>query len=131
MAKHHGKNGKVKLSSNVVAETKSWSVVETVPTADTTAQGDAGQTHLAGIPAWTGTVEAHYDPADATGQEVLLIGASVTVGFYSDGDAAGKVYYSGTATITERRITSDLTNSTGFQANLQGNGVLARQTVSA
>lgn len=131
MAKHHGKNGKMKIGSSVVAETTSWSIVETVPTADTTAQGDAAQTHLTGIPGWTATVEGHYDPADATGQEVLLNGASVSVGFYSDGDAAGKVYYSGTASITERRIGASHTDRVTFQANLQGNGALARQTVSA
>lgn len=131
MAKHHGKNGKMKIGSSVVAETTNWSIVETVPIADTTAQGDAGQDHLTGIPVWTGTVEAHYDPADANGQEALLIGASVSVGFYSDGDGAGKVYYSGTASITERRIGASVTDRVTFQANLQGKGVLAQQTVSA
>ena len=50
MGVSHGKNGKVKLSANTVAETTKWTLSESVETADSTAQGDAAKTHLTGIP---------------------------------------------------------------------------------
>lgn len=131
MAKHHGKNGKVKLTTNVVAETTKWSITETVAVADSTAQRDAAQTHLASIPGWSAQIEGWYDPADADGQAALTIGASVTIGLYSDGDGIGKTYKTGTATITSIGHESDMGATTSFSCSLQGNSALSSTTVSA
>lgn len=129
MAVHHGKNGKVKLTSNTVAETTRWTLSETVETADTTAQGDTAQTHIAGIPGWSGTIEGNYDPADTNGQSALTIGASVTIGFYSDGDGAGKTYFSGTATVTGISREVSMNDRVTFSINVLGNGTLTKSTV--
>ena len=131
MAVHHGKNGKVKLSTNAVAEVTKFSVNETVSTADSTAMGDAAMTHLAGIPGWSAKVEANYDPEDTNGQVALTIGASVTVGLYSDGDGASKKYLSGTATVTGLSYDADMGDIVKFSADLTGNGALSVATVGA
>ncbi|MDR7220356.1 hypothetical protein [Aminobacter aminovorans] len=129
MAVHHGKNGKVKLATDLVAETTKWSVAESVAVADTTAQGDLAQTHLPGIPGWSAKIEGNYDPADADGQVVLAIGASVQLGLYSDGDGVGKKYFTGTATVISRTIESDMGDATKFSVDLTGNGPLTIATV--
>ena len=129
MAVHHGKNGKVKLGSNLVGETTSWSINEAVDTADTTAMQDTSQTHLAGIPGWSGSINANYDPADTNGQNVLLIGASVTIGLYSDGDATTKKYFAGTATITGISREVNMGDTVKCSFAIKGNGALTLSTV--
>lgn len=131
MAKHHGKNGLVKIGANAVAEVTRWTIQETADTSDTTAMRQSWQTHLTNIPAWSGTVEGWYDPADTNGQVALVIGGSVTIGLYSDGDAAGKQYFSGTASITQRSVEGAVNGTVSFSINITGNGALATETVGA
>ncbi|SEH51401.1 hypothetical protein SAMN05216228_100218 [Rhizobium tibeticum] len=131
MAVHHGKNGKVKIGANAVAAVQKWSINQNVEVADTTVMGDAWQTHLVGIPGWSGSVEALYDPADATGQVALVVGASVSLGLYSDGDVATKKYFNGTATVTSVPVETDMKGPVKITFNFQGNGALDIDTVSA
>lgn len=131
MAKHHGKNGKAKLGANIIAETTRWTLQQTVDTSDTTAQGDSWQEHLTGIPAWSGTIDGWYDPEDTNGQVVLAIGGSITIGLYSDGDGAGKKYFSGTASITQISHETPVGGTVSFSISVTGNGALTTETVSA
>ena len=130
MPVHHGKNGKIKLASNTVAEVTGFSVNETVAVSDTTSMGDTAQTHLTGIPGWTASVDGNYDPADTTGQNMLTIGAAVTVGFYTDGDGTGKKYLSGAASVTSVGRTASMTERVTFSIGLTGNGALTSATVA-
>lgn len=130
MAVHHGKNGKVKLGSNAVAAVQKFSVNQNVEAADTTVMGDTWQTHLPGIPGWSGSVECLYDPADTNGQVALEIGDSVTLGLYTDGDAVGKKYLTGTATVTSIPIETDMKGAVKVSFNFQGNGALTSSTVA-
>lgn len=130
MAVHHGKNGKVKLSSNVVGEVTKFSVNETVETADATSMTDTAKTHIAGIPGWTAKVEANFDPADTNGQVAMTIGASVTFNGYTDGDATGKKYLTGTATIVGRDVSADMGDVVKASFDLLGNGALSIGTAS-
>ncbi|MBX9456124.1 MAG: hypothetical protein KL863_08935 [Rhizobium sp.] len=130
MAVHHGKNGKVKLTTNVVAETTSWSINESVGVSDTTSMGDTAQTHLTGIPGWSGSVDCNYDPADTNGQNALTIGASVTIGFYSDGDGSGKQYFSGTASVTGLGRQGAMGEKVTASFSFTGNGALTSATVA-
>lgn len=130
MAVFHGKNGKVKLSSNTVLSVTKITVNEQVETADSTAMGDTAQTHESGIPGWSATVEAVRDSADTTGQEALTIGASVSIDFFQEGDASGKKYRSGTATVTGLEFDSEFTDNGRVSIELQGDGALTRETVA-
>ena len=131
MTVHHGKNGKVKIGANAIGHVQKWSVNQNVEAADTTAMGASWQTHLTGIPGWSGSVECLYDPADTTGQVALEIGDSVTLGLYSDGDAATKKYFSGTASVTSIPVETDMKGPVKISFNFQGNGALTIETVSA
>lgn len=130
MAVHHGKNGKVKLATNAVAEVTKFSISESVSDSDTTSMGDTAQTHLVGIPGWTAKVEGNYDPADTTGQVALTIGASVTLGLYTDGDAATKKYLTGTASIVAVNTEASFSERVTFSVDVKGNGALTKATVA-
>lgn len=130
MAVHHGKNGKVKIGANAVASVQKWSLNSNVEVADQTSMGDEWQDHLVGIPGWSGTVECLYDPANTTGQVALTIGSVVALGLYSDGDAAGKTYHAGNASVTSIPIETDLKGAVKISFNFQGKGALDVETVA-
>ncbi|KQW62862.1 MULTISPECIES: hypothetical protein [unclassified Ensifer] len=130
MAVHHGKNGKVKIGSAAVAAVQKFSVNQNIEAADTTVMGSDWQTHLVGVPGWSGSVECLYDPADTNGQVTLGIGDSVTLALYTDGDASGKKYLTGTASVTSIPIETDMKGAVKISFNIQGNGPLDIATVT-
>lgn len=131
MAVHHGKNGLVKIGAATALEVTKWTIREQVATDDTTAMGKAAQTHVTGIPGWSGSLDANTDYEDDTGQGALTIGASVTIGLYSDGSAAGKTFFSGTATVTEIGRDTSFSAKVTATFSFQGNGALVRSEVPA
>lgn len=129
MTTHIGNQGKVKLSSNTVAEVTGFEMSVTNAVSDDSALSDAADTHLAGSYSWQATINAWWDETDTNGQEALTIGASVTLNLHPEGDDSGDVYYGGTATVIEitRMVRRNQTVEATFR--LQGNGVLTRSTV--
>jgi lipopolysaccharide biosynthesis protein len=130
MATHHGNEGTVKVGTNTVAEIDSFQFTETANVAEDTAMGDTWETHLTGGPnSWSGQLDCHWDETDTTGQQALVIGASVTLNMYPEGATAGDTFYSGTATITQKTTNVQRNNvvSTSFQ--FRGNGPLTKSTV--
>jgi hypothetical protein len=124
MTTHHGKGGIVEVGANAVAEVTEWSVEESVAVAEDHAMGDAAMSHKAGSPGWSGSLKCWWDPSDTNGQVALAIGASVTLNLYPDGDAVSDTYLTGTATITNKRITSSRDNIVGAELQFTGNGAL-------
>ena len=130
MGKHHGKSGTVKTGSHDIAHVTKFSVKENVPTTDSTEMGSAAEEHLTGIPNWSAQVDCWYDPADTTGQVSMEIGDSITLSLYTDGDATGKKYLTGTATITDIAIDSDMSSTVKQSFSCKGNGLLSRSTAA-
>lgn len=132
MATHWGNEGTVKIGSNAVAEITEYEFTETVQPVDDTAMGDSYKTHIAGsgIKEWSGSMTCHWDETDTNGQVAMTPGASVTLNLYPEGATSGDVYWSGTASITERSQSVKMDGET-IQATFQflGNGVLTRGTV--
>lgn len=129
MGTHHGKNGVVKVGSNVVAEVQSFTVTETVGTVDDTAMGDTAETHLVGITSWTASVQCSWDETDTNGQEAMTVGASVTLSLYPEGSGSGASYMTGTATITQSGIDTKRDGVVTRSFDCKGNGALSRTTV--
>ncbi len=130
MATHHGKEGTVKVGSAAIAEITNFEVTQTVRTVDDTSINDPAETHLTGREAWSGSLTCHWDETDSTGQEALTVGASVTLNLYPEGASSGDQYYSGTATITQVRITVAMDAVTQRTFDFLGNGALSKSTVS-
>lgn len=132
MARHNGKNGKVKVGSGAgtaVLAVRRWNMRTNVGTDDLTAMGDEWQTHAVGIPGWTGSMDVVLDPSDDSGQGALAIGASVELKLYSDGDGAGKKYFQGTASITDVGTDANFQGAVTRNISFTGNGALAEQLV--
>jgi len=83
-----GNAGSIKLSTNVVAEMKEWSVEVAQEFVDTTAFGDTMREQTATFASWSGSGSGSYDIADTNGQLALqtawLAGTTVTPRFYVD-----------------------------------------------
>lgn len=129
MATHAGSEGTVKSGSNAIAEVRSFSLEESADTIEDTTMGDASRTYLTGLKTFSGSVDVFWDETDTDGQVSFSVGSSVTFAVYPEGDTAGDTYYSGTAIVTGRTITSSFDGMVEASFTLQGTGALAATTV--
>jgi lipopolysaccharide biosynthesis protein len=133
MATHWGTEGQVKLGSNAVGEIIEFEFTEKVEPVDDTAMGDTYKTHIAssGIKEWSGSMTCHWDEGDTNGQVALTVGSSVTLNLYPEGSTTGDIYWSGTATLTERSQTVKMDGETiRATFTFMGNGTLTRGTAA-
>lgn len=129
MGTHHGNDGKAKIGSNQVAEVTGIRVTERASVADNSALGDAWDKHLGGPKNWEAEMTCWWDETDTNGQEACSVGASITFGYYPEGDGAGAAYRSGTGTIVEVGHELNRTATVGRTIRVQGNGALTQTTV--
>jgi len=101
MTVYHGKGGVVKLGSATLAQVKSWTFSQTSDTQDSSTMGIDDETHVPGRRNASGSINCLYDETDATGQEVLVAGASVSIILNPAGTTATRKNRSFTATITK------------------------------
>lgn len=127
MARHSGKNGICKLASNAVVALEGWDFEETVDTIDLTAATDSWRDVDSTFKSWKGSVKMRADHG-ALGQTVRA-GDQVAVEFYSEGDASGKTYWSGTAIVTGHGIDSPHDGAVSRSYTLEGKGALSTATV--
>ena len=128
MTRHVGNNGKVTLASGAVAGLDSFDITEPAATHDLSAAGDPWEVHGGGLKKWEGSITMKADHG-ATGQD-LRAGDSVAFQGYTEGDATGKTFYSGTATITSHGLNSPKDGAVVRTYSIMGNGALAIATVS-
>ncbi len=129
MATHAGSEGTVKSGANDIAEIRSFSLEESADTIEDTTMGDASRTYLTGLKTFSGSVDVFWDETDTDGQVSFAVGSSVTLAVYPEGDTAGDTYYSGTAIVTGRTITSSFDGMVEASFTLQGTGALTASTV--
>lgn len=129
MATHAGSEGTVKSGANAIAEVRSFSLEESADTIEDTTMGDASRTYLTGLKTFSGSVDVFWDETDTDGQVSFSVGSSVTFAVYPEGDTAGDTYYSGTAIVTGRTITSSFDGMVEASFTLQGSGALTATTV--
>ena len=130
MATHTGSEGTVKVGSNAIAEIRSFSIEETADTLDDTTMGTIARTYKSGLTTFTGTIDVLWDETDESGQGALIIGASVTLNLYPEGDTSGDVYLTGEAIVTGRSVNSTFDGLVEMSISVQGNGALSRTTVA-
>ena len=129
MATHAGSEGTVKSGANEIAEIRSFSLEESADTIEDTTMGDTSRTYLTGLKTFSGSVDVFWDETDTNGQVSFAVGSSVTLAVYPEGDTSGDTYYSGTAIVTGRTITSSFDGMVEASFTLQGTGALAAATV--
>lgn len=129
MATHIGRDGKIKVGSNAVAEVRSFSIEETGDTVEDTVMTDTARTYLATLTSFTGSADVFWDETDTNGQGALTVGSSVTINFYPEGDDTGDTYYSGSAIVTGVSRSSSFDGMVEASISLQGSGALTASTV--
>lgn len=130
MATHAGSEGTVKVGANDVAEIRSFSIEQSADTLEDTTMGDSARTYLPSLTTFTGSLDVLWDETDSTGQGALLIGSSVTLNLYPEGDTSGDTYLSGSAIVTGRTINSSYDGLVEMSISVQGSGALSISTVA-
>lgn len=130
MANHTGVDGVIKISTNVVAEVRNWSINETADTIEDTTMNDTSRTYQVGLKGWSGSLTAFWDETDTNGQVALTIGASVTLELYPEGATTGDVKYSGTVIVNSIGISVPTNGMIERTIGFQGSGALTIGTAS-
>ena len=71
MTTKNGRNATVKKGTYTVAELASWALDLSNDEIDTTAFGSTWKKSDVGMRGWSLSIEGHYDPTDATGQNLI------------------------------------------------------------
>lgn len=129
MATHKGKEGVVKIGTQIVGELRSFEVTETANEVDTSTMG----TDWTGVDStqssWKASANMFFDPDDA-GQALMVIGAKVSLEFYPQGDTSGLVLQTGSALITSISRPQAHDNIIERNFELTGDGALTTTVVA-
>ena len=125
-----GKEGVVKVGANAVAEIRDFTITETAETVDDTVKGDNWRSKKVTFKSWGGELVALVTDDDTAGQDLLTVGAEVTLGFYPMTDGTGAKYKTGLGIIAERQVKSELEGMVELSLTVEGNGALTDGTVS-
>lgn len=135
MATHWGNEGTVRIDTGggagPVGEIIEFEFTESVTPVDDTAMGDSYKTHIAGsgIVQWSGTFTAHWDELDAGEVAAAVVGTSMTLALYPEGNSSTDKYYTGTASVIERGITVKMDGETIKQSfGFKGTSTLTLST---
>lgn len=129
MACYKGKDGVVKIAGVSVGQVMNFSLEETVDTVECTHMGDDARDYEATFTTWTASAEVRWDPDDA-GQEDIVVGATVTLNLYPEGDTVGDTEWTGSAIVTNISETVDMEELISASFEFQGKGALTRGTVA-
>jgi len=130
MANHTGIDGVIKISTNVVAEVRNWSITETADTIEDTTMNDTSRTYQVGLKSWNGSLTAFWDETDTNGQVAMSIGSSVSLDLYPEGATTGDAKYSGTVLITSIGVSVPTNGMVERTIGFQGTGALTIGTAS-
>jgi len=130
MARHIMKGAIVKQGSLVIDGLRSFEVEESVSDTDLTAAGDDWQDHATGIPGWTASMTLLLDH-EAGANQNLRAGAVITFSGYTEGEATGKVYWSGSASVLSHKLGGSYEGEATRDFSLKGKGALTSAAVAA
>jgi len=134
MATHTGSEGSVAVGSNTIGEVRSFSLTISGETIEDTVMGDTHRSYKAGLKDATASVEMFFDEdalSGSTGQAELSVGDSITLNLYPAGTAVGTRYYTGTALVTSKAVTSTFDGMVEMSAEVQFTGGLTEGDVTA
>lgn len=129
MANHKGSEGVVIVGTSAVAELRGWDINENAALIDDTILADAWETKKAGNKNWSGSANCWWDETDTNGQEVLTVGAEVTLKFQMEGTGTGATYKYGTAIVNQVRGAGAINGINERSFNFTGNGALTQTTI--
>ena len=136
MATTAGTDGFVKLSTNDIAEVKSWTLDQTLEILDASVLGTSGnRVKQASFRDWKGTLECFWDPTDTNGQvainTAMANGTTVSIVLQPEGEDTGDTQYTGTAFISSVSYSGAFDNLVTATIAFEGSGALTTSTIPA
>ena len=128
MATHHGKEGVVTAGGTAIGEVTGFTLETTADVVEDTALSDAAKTFLAGRTSFSGTIDMHYDEADAQ-QETLTAGSSISFVVLPEGNDSGDQSFTGSGIITGMSVSNGMDSIVSRSVTFQGTGALTKSTV--
>ena len=128
MATHHGKEGVIKVGSDVAGEVTGFTLETTGDVVEDTQLSDAAKSFIAGRTSFSGSIDMNYDETD-TAQENLTVGSSVSFTVLPEGNTSGDQSFTGSGIVTSMRITNGMDAVVTRTVNFQGSGALTKGTV--
>ena len=128
MATHHGKEGVVTAGGTAIGELTGFTIETTGDVVEDTQLSDATKSFVAGRTSFSGTLEMHYDEADAQ-QETLTAGSSISFVLLPEGNTTGDQSFTGTGLVTGMSINNTMDGIVSRSVTFQGTGTLTKGTV--
>jgi len=128
MATHHGKEGVVTAGGTAIGELTGFTIETTGDVVEDTSLSDSTKSFLAGRTSFSGTLEMHYDEADAQ-QETLTAGSSISFVLLPEGNSSGDQSFTGTGIVTGMSINNAMDAVVSRSVTFQGTGSLTKSTV--
>jgi hypothetical protein len=128
MATHHGKEGVVTAGGTAVGELTGFTLETTGDVVEDTALTDSTKSFVAGRTSFSGTLEMHYDEADAQ-QETLTAGSSISFVLLPEGNDTGDQSFTGTGIVTGMSVNNSMDAIVSRSVTFQGTGALTKGTV--
>ena len=128
MATHHGKEGVVTAGGTAIGELTGFTIETTGDVVEDTQLSDSEKSFLAGRTSFSGTLEMHYDEADAQ-QETLTAGSSISFVLLPEGNDTGDQSFTGTGIVTGMSISNAMDGIVSRSVTFQGTGALTKSTV--
>lgn len=132
MDKLWGVAGVLKNGAVTITGVTDFDTSQQVAPIDSTQMGDTWKNHIpnSGIKDWSSSFNAHFVPADVTGQGSLTVGASFTINIYPEGQASTKKYKTGLCSVVDVGNSQKMDGETvKIAVKLMGNGALTDATV--
>jgi len=129
MARIRGNDGTVTVGGTAVGSVTAFTLNQSVTTMDSSAMGDAWDTHIIGSKSWSGTVDVRWD-FDDSGQTAMTAGSSVTLNLYPEGDTSGNAEWTGTVTLTALDYSQSHNETASQSFTFQGNGTFTENTIA-
>jgi hypothetical protein len=128
MATHHGKEGVVTAGGTAIGELTGFTIETTGDVVEDTQLSDSAKSFLAGRTSFSGSLEMHYDEADAQ-QETLTAGSSISFVLLPEGNDTGDQSFTGTGIVTGMSINNAMDGIVSRSVTFQGTGALTKSTV--
>ena len=128
MATHHGKEGVIKVGSDVAGEVTGFTLETTGDVVEDTQLSDEAKSFIAGRTSFSGSIDMNYDETD-TAQENLTVGSSVSFTVLPEGNTSGDQSFTGSGIVTSMGITNGMDAVVTRTVNFQGSGALTKGTV--
>ena len=122
MADHKGSEGHVTIAGGIVANLKDWSCSQSGNTIDSSELTDTWKKIKSGQLSWSGSLSCNWNEADATGQNLLVVGAELAVVFLMEG-ALGSTL-TGSAIVTSIENSAAIDGMVEASFSFEGNGEL-------